>query len=832
MINIKPEIDLRKELLRVKIPGRYVGGEFGIMEKPGASFSVALCFPDLYEIGMSNQAVKILYETINFETSVSCERVFCPAPDFEKILVEKNIPLYTLETGKYVKEHDILAFTVGYELSATNILKILDLSKIELENTERSKNAPIVIAGGPAITNPLPFGDFIDAVYIGEAEEYFNEEIEKYSRIKSAGGSREDLLEEIKKSKYFWAKNKNENVKKAVWNGFSLSKKEQKLIVPSIATVQDHGVVEIMRGCPNGCRFCHAGIFYRPFREKNIETVVEEVDSIIKNCGYREITLSSLSSGDYSHIAELIKILNKKYSGKKISFSFPSIRVNSFTLPLISEISKVRKSGLTFAVETPDIKHQRGLNKEAPVDRIIEILKEAKKMGWNKAKFYFMLGLPFFENEDETDEIINFLRKVGRETKMQLNINIGTFIPKPHTPFQWSFQLVEEKAYEKIIKIKRALPDKFFKVGYQSPFMSLIEGIISRGDEKAGKLILNAYKKGAGLDAWEEYFKRDVWRTAIEESGIDIENDICSNKYYETKLPWDDVNLNVGMAFLKEEYEKAFSGEMTSACSNDCEHLCGACGNGNSIFKNENDKEIEKILKEFEVKKGDDTEVRSVKQKILFSFIKKGKAAFLSHINVMNVFERAFIRAGVDLNYTTGFNPKPKLEFANPITLGFESEDEIASIEILEDEKICIDDLGNYFIEKLNKALPSGIKVTKAKLIKSILCEATGKKVPSLMSTYNGGIYKITCSNSFTAEKLYANLENKSGVNIERDSEKNNILNLKTWKTESGNILNLFKFLKDEYGEEYPFDNYAVTRKATVCTMSDDIRNDYFLCYD
>ncbi|MBN2535344.1 MAG: TIGR03960 family B12-binding radical SAM protein [Spirochaetales bacterium] len=728
---IIPEKDLWDSLLRVEKPGRYTGGEYGITAKHDkAILYVALSYPDLYEIGMSNHAIRILYCLLNSLPGISCERVFAPAPDFEEELRKKNIPLYSLESGLPLNEFDIICFSLGYELNATNVLTILDLGRAGINNEDRGESDPVVIAGGPAVTNPVPFASFIDCFFIGEAEGKVEELFTGLCSIKRKGHNRQELLHYILQEPSVWSSAKPDHkASKNIWMGFSTGTLHQHFPVPNISVIQDQGVVEIMRGCPNICRFCHSSIYYRPFRLKMPCHIFSEVEHLILCGGYRRITLTSLSSGDYRYIDELVRILSARYKQAGISFSLPSLRIDSLALSLLKDISEVRKSGLTFAVETPDPAWQAGVNKSVSFEKTMSLLLEARKMGWNKAKFYFMIGLPLYQC-DESDMIIEFAREARKRTKMQLTIAISTFIPKPHTPFQWAPQLSEDIAFERIMHIKRNLSEKYFKISYHSPFSSLLEGIISRGTKEVGDIIFNAYKKGARLDAWDDYIRRSIWRNAIGEAGTDIISGTLGARKSDEPLPWDSVDLGVSKQYLKNEWEKAVKREYTEACSSSCSHPCGICGRKIKVMDTIVKKEITDLesLTPFRLQ-------ATSRKRLLFSYSKTDKAVFLSHLNSMHIFERALLRAGYLPYFTKGFNPKPTLEFASPLALGVESRDEIAACEIENFDSI------EKFKEKINNVLPEGFSLEKCKELPSY---KKGTKKISLARLYWGSDYLLT----------------------------------------------------------------------------------------
>ncbi|MCR4676508.1 MAG: TIGR03960 family B12-binding radical SAM protein [Sphaerochaetaceae bacterium] len=715
---------LKPELLETDNPARYFGSEFvtGKKEYEEGFVKCAMCFPDLYEIGMSNNAIRIIYDIINRVDGAFCDRVFAVTEDFEKLLREKNVPLFTIREHFPLYSLDLLGVSIGYELCATNILQVLDLGGIAIDRKERKESDPVVIAGGPASTNPAPFGKFFDFVYIGEAETDFPTIIETIKKYKT----RSERISALKEIKCLWYEGKKEVTKRAVDTTFGTNDESpflQHAVVPSFQVAQDHGTVEIMRGCPNGCRFCHAGQYYKPFRQRNLKRVYELVKQNIDQFGYDEITLSSLSSGDYPDLDLLIKALNTSFKSRGVSFSLPSLKVSSFSLDILEQLAEVRKSGLTFAIETPDILDQRSMNKEVPVEQVIEIIREAKARGWKLAKFYFMTGLPIVDRKTEQQSIVAFLSRIRQETKINMNINIGTFIPKAHTSFQWAQQMSMEESFEHLRSIKRALMAAIpgIKVSYHEPSVSYIEGIISRGDSKCADLILKAYEYGCRLDAWSDHFHLDKWQQAIEDTHYEFKNGFELDEV----LPWDSVSMNVSKAFLKKEWQRALDRQLTSTCHENCSHNCGVCAakDVDVIRADNRDFEIEEPVRKIPEKY----------EQVIFTYEKTGKALYSSHIAVMRHFEMAFQRSTLNVHYTQGFNPKPKMEFLNPVSMGVSGKNELLLSEL------PLDEINDLAIEKLNSALSEGFRV---KAIRHIPMPDTGKKY-SLASHMLGSLYTI-----------------------------------------------------------------------------------------
>ena len=598
-------------LLKISQPARYIGGEVNMVKKDPSKVAVrfAMCFPDVYEIGMSHLGIQILYDMFNRRDDVYCERVYSPWMDLDPIMREQKIPLFAVESQDPIKKFDFLGITIQYEMCYTNILQVLELSQIPLHAEDRTEEDPIVIGGGPCTYNPEPIAPFFDLFYMGEGEVVYFDLIDRYKEIKARGGSRKEFLEQAaqipgiyvpgfydvtyKEDGTIEAMTPNnphapQTVSKQLVMDMSDTWYPEKPVVPYLRATQDRVVLEIMRGCIRGCRFCQAGMVYRPVRERSLEELKRLARTMLKSTGHEEISLSSLSSSDYTKLEGIVNFLIDEFDGKGVNVSLPSLRIDAFSLDVMSKVQDVKKSSLTFAPEAGSQRLRNVINKGLTEENILNGSAEAFKGGWNRVKLYFMLGLPT-ETVEDMQGIAELSEKVAevyydtvpkeqRHGKVQVAASTSFFVPKPFTPFQWAPMCTKEQFLERASivnhRMKEMLNKKSLRYNWHEADVTVLEGVLARGDRRVAAVIEEAYRQGAIYDSWSEYFNNDIWMKAFETCGVDIDFYTTRERSLDEVFPWDFIDAGVTKDFLKREWANAQAETVTP----NCRMRCSGCG--------------------------------------------------------------------------------------------------------------------------------------------------------------------------------------------------------------------------------------------------------------
>lgn len=748
---IKPALS-DEILLKIEKPARYIGNEINsVVKDPSGKLRFAFCFPDVYEIGMSHLGIQILYDMFNRRDDVWCERVYSPWPDLAAILKEQQIPLFCLESQEPVRNADFLGFTLQYEMCYTNILQVLDLSQIPLLANDRRENDPIVIGGGPCACNPEPIAAFFDCFYIGEGETRYDELFDLYLKMKGEGKSRAEFLHEAAKIEGIYVPSLYEpryhadgtiaefvplapdipaKIRRQAVEELTKAVYPNKPVVSYLKATQDRVVLEIQRGCIRGCRFCQAGMIYRPNREKDAARLKELAHELLQSTGHEEISLSSLSSSDYGELGELLDALIAECSEKHINISLPSLRIDAFSLDIMKKVQDVKKSSLTFAPEAGSQRLRDVINKGLTSEEILSGAGQAFAGGWNKVKLYFMLGLPT-ETEDDMRAIPELANEIAalyydtvpkelRNGKCQITISTSFFVPKPFTPFQWAV-MQDRDEYLRRAKIvndhrKAQLNHKSISYNWHEADVTVLEGVLARGDRRLSDVILHVYEHGGVFDAWSDYFDYQRWLDAFAACHVDIDFYNRRVRAEDEIFPWDFIDAGVSREFLLREWKAAMEGKVTPNCGKQCS-ACGAAKyqSGVCVARGKAEKETgadkaqndaAKIVQTAEKNRANAQSEEPQHIKLRLKFRKWGVMRYVGHLDMMRYFQKAMRRADIDICYSQGFSPHQIMSFAAPLGVGLTSDGEYLDIEVYSAPS------GAEIVRRLNAVMADGVEIT------------------------------------------------------------------------------------------------------------------------